>query len=589
MRPLPELFTRRSSRRLLRGIPSLLALAATACGGATPQGSFPTRDALSELAASGRPQQVFAQGSVDVDSFELVGPLPDAVDGSTTDAQGPWQKLLAGVVASRPGLVVASRAMECAARQTAAFVAAKNALPAQPLVRFIAARCGVPTGALAIAYRSGEAGDSTTDDALFQQWSPEVNKDLGDALGPGQRAAGIGFARAGKRAAVAVVTASRQVHLERVPLVPEEGKVVLEGELLGAGQSIRAMVTRGRFGFETCIRDIERALPRFRVECAVSQDDPSARVELASFEAGRELGDTVIDLRVHPAGELPGAYARAAAEGAEAAAGQVDAALLARINEVRKEAGLGEVRLADAQSRTAARLAPHYFAALNGHVAVKLADVVALGLLAGWDIVGAVREGHFTSMWLGTRAPASLVNAVLDSPFGRETLLDPSASMLAVGAVSDDAALGAILSTYSLFEPVKSDVAPAVVDRLSKLRGKIKRPAPQAVPELGAVIADTVARVEAGLSTNDGLERVLGKSAEAVRGSRVHAWVVTTSSVDKLEYPSDLLSKASLRLAVGVARYKPEGSPWTRLAVFFVTVEDPPANNTALAPLQPAL
>ncbi len=573
----------RRLRSALGLIPLTVALSTVACAGAAQPGTFPTRDQLSKLTAAPPPANVFDKQAVDVDAFELVAPLPDAVDGSAVNPEGPWQKLLTSTVASKPGLVVASTAMECAARQVAAFVAEKNALPAPPIVRFVASRCGVPTATLGLAYRSVEADEKVTEESLVDRWSPDVKKDLEGVLGAGNRAAGIAFARSAKRAAVAVVTASRVVHLSKVPLVPASGKVILKGELLNPAESIRAVVTRGRFGFESCVKDVDLVLPQFQIECDVSPDDPSARIEVAAFPAGRELGDTVIDMRVYPAGSAAQAYTRAGTEDKEAPLdpSTEGATLVARINAIRKEAGLAEVRLSVPQTHTAAKLAPYFFAAVSGKLEPTVADTVALGLLAGWEVEGAVREGHFTAMWLGHRAPTAFVQQTIDSPFGRETLLDPAASVIAVGSISDDTTLGAVFSTYSAIETTQTDTTSAVLARLSKLRGKIKRAAPEAVPELADAMADAVARVESGTHPKDVLDRVTNKSAEAVPGSRVASWMVTTTTVEKLEYPSDLLSKGSLRLSVGVARYRPEGAPWTKLAVFFVAVEEPAANNTA--------
>lgn len=56
---------------------------------------------------------------------------------------------------------------------------------------------------------------------------------------------------------------------------------------------------------------------------------------------------------------------------------------------------------------------------------------------------------------------------------------------------------------------------------------------------------------------------------------------MTATSVAKLEHPSELLSTPDLRLGVGVAHYKPAGSPWTKLAVFFVILKEPAPTNTA--------
>lgn len=576
------------ARRAAAVLPLVLALGATACGGAAAKpGNFPTREDLQQLAGAPPPKRVFDQNSVDVDSWELIGPLPDAIDGALAEDTDPWSKLLAGAAAAKPGLVVTSRAMACTARQVAAFVAEKDANPAAPLLRFMAARCGVPSGSIGTSYLSGEVPESTSDADLYSKWEAQMKDGLASTIGPGNRLAGISYSRKGKRAAVAIVTAARLAHVETVPLAPTDGKVFLRGELLNPAESIRAIVTRGRFGYELCIKDIEVVLPRFAIECPLSADDPTARVEVAAFPPGRELGDTALDVQVFPAGTLLQSYSRSAA-GAAAPPGDaaLGSALLDQINAVRKEAGLGAVRLSDAQSRTAAQLAPYYFAALSGGAEPTFADKVALGLLAGWDVDGMVREGHFTSQWSHHREPGALIEAAIASPFGRETLLDPAISLIAIGPVApkESAVLGAVFSTYALLDTSgKTDNTSAVLARLSKLRAKIKRPAPEAAPELDALLSDIAARVEGGLSLDEALERLTKKSLETISRGRVKAWVATASSVDRLEFPSDLLARSGLHLGVVVARYRPQGAPWTKLAVFFVDVDESPPLNTARA------
>ncbi len=61
---------------------------------------------------------------------------------------------------------------------------------------------------------------------------------------------------------------------------------------------------------------------------------------------------------------------------------------------------------------------------------------------------------------------------------------------------------------------------------------------------------------------------------------RVQVWMSQAGTVDRLEIPSDLLSLRSLNLGLGVVSHRPEGEPWARLVVFFVSVT-PPENRTA--------
>lgn len=568
-----------------------LAAAATGCGAPPKPGNFPTKAELDQIAAAPIPNRTFEKGTVDVEQWELLGPLPEAYDASAAPSDSAWGKLLDdGIVAmGKPGLVLTSAAMECLARQVAAFAIAKNAPPAAPLRAFMAARCGVPASSVSTDYMVTDVPEGTTEADILAKWKADITAEVPKAVGSGPRFAGIAFVLKDKRAAAAIVSSPRGTKLQTVPMVPVDGKVVLKGELLDPAESVRALVTRGKFGYETCIRDVDIELPKFTIECPVAADDASARVELAAFQAGRELGSTVVDVRVYPAGKPDTMYSHAAPknEPFPADAAGLSTALLASINGARKAAGMSEVRAASVQGATATRLAPYYFAGMNGGLDFAVADKVALGMLAGWEVDGMVREGHFSSEWGYERDVAAFVELAIASPFGRETLLDPGIAQIAVGPYLHDGVtgFGAMFGTYALLDTTgKTDNAAAVLARLTKLRAKIKRPAPDAATEVEAAVEDVVAKVQGGLSLDDALKRLTERSVDSISRGSVRSWCVVSSSVEKLEFPSDLLATPDVRLGVGVARYKPEGSPWTKLAVFFVMLKEPAPTNVAKAP-----
>lgn len=187
---------------------------------------------------------------------------------------------------------------------------------------------------------------------------------------------------------------------------------------------------------------------------------------------------------MYPAGkpEQPYAHAPASADGLPSGDAAISVVLLGGINAVRTEAALPGVRSAEAQSRTATQLAPYYFASRYGGDSA-VADKVALGLLAGWDVDGMVREGHFGAQWSYERDVAAFVEAAIASPFGREALLDPQAVQIALGPLvdKDNPGFGAVFGTYAMIDATgRTDNAAAVVARLTKLRGKISRPPPAA-------------------------------------------------------------------------------------------------------------
>jgi hypothetical protein len=403
-------------------------------------------------------------------------------------------------------------------------------------------------------------------------------------LSGGNRFAGLGFARVNDRAAVVLATAPRRAHLESTPLVAAGGTVVLRGELLAPAAHIEALVTHGRFGYTECAVDPSAALPRFSVSCAVAADDPSAWIEMAAFPAGRVLGDSVIEIQVFPSGEPDHAYAHApaAARGGPRDPASLTGAVVEHLNAVRRDAGLGPVGLSLAETRKAAVLAPHYFAALGGRGDVTVADTIALGLQAGWDVEGVVREGHFATGRSDAQSPDDLLDQACADPFGRRALLDPEIQAVAVGTVVAGDVLGAVISTYALVDPRRApDESGAVLSRLSRLRQAKRLAAPTAAAQFASILAKASQRVQAGQDPSDAMHWLLENAAEQAQGKRIHVWVAEALTMDRLELPADLLGERTLNLAVGVTHHKPGGEPWARFVVFFVTVDEPDAGNTA--------
>jgi hypothetical protein len=566
-------------------VTALFLLAGLAsCGGAST-GAFPSRGEIDTIAAAPLPSGGgLDDRSVDVPSWQLHGAPAEAIEVATANDPTPWGAMLASAAGARPGLVVASQAMACVAREAAAFVAERGALPAQPVRRFIAARCGAVSTDVWLSSQAGSVPAAVQEAEIVQKWGPQVQSMVQEGLQGGSRFAGVGYARLNDRAAVVLATSQRRAHVERTPVVAANGMFVLRGELLAPAAHIEALVTRGRFGYAECMLDPNAALPRFGVACPVAADDPSAWIEIAAFPAGRVLGESVVDVQVFPTATPDGLYLRVMPTVAfnTRDAGILTGVLLDRLNAVRRDAGLGLVRLSPAQTRKAAALAPHYFAAMGGHGDATVADKIALGLQAGWDVEGVVREGHFATGRAELQSPDDLVGQACASPFGRRALLDPEIQSVAIGTVTAGGVVGAVISTYSLDDPRRGpDESAAVLARLGRLRAARRLAAPAAVPQLAGLTAKVLERVRAGESPDDAMHWLLENAAEQMRGRRVHVWVSQATAVDRLDMPAELLREPSVALAVGVAHHKPEGEPWARLVVFFVTVEEQGPTNTA--------
>src|SRR5262249_41076756 len=116
-----------------------------------------------------------------------------------------------------------------------------------------------------------------------------------------------------------------------------------------------------------------------------------------------------------------------------------------------------------AQSEVATRLAPYYFSGLIGQAPQSIADLVALGMMAGWKVDGIVQEGTFAWAWLvESRDLGRLLSDALEDPGARASLLAHDADRIALGARFADPAgdaeaktdldfVAVIASTYTLF------------------------------------------------------------------------------------------------------------------------------------------
>jgi hypothetical protein len=582
----------RASARLL----SLsLSLAAIACS-SSPQGlprsvdssarsqpnPFPTRGALTRLAAVPVPARLFEDAGKDVPTWDLSGPLPDALEEVAHQASSPWEQLLTDAAAAWPGRPLVTEAMSCVARQNAAFYLENESLPAEPLEQFIAARCGAPTSNVGVGFQGAQVDDRISDERIFAEFPADGKKRIQALVQTGDRYAGIFFARKHGRVVIAMASSPRKVFLQKTPLVPDaEGKVVVRGELLQAAASVRAVINRGRFGYQACSPDPSVRLPQFAFTCAALREDEAAWLEVAMFPPGRIIGSSAFDVLVWPSGAPGKTYAKLT-RSKDAGAPDTGASfggMVQELNDIRRQAGLPLLRLAEQESQTAAQLAPHYFAAIGGAADDAVADQVALGLRAGWDVRGTVRYGTFISNWVQNAAGyGDVLRAALSRPFGREALLDPAAEQVAIGtvAVEKGQVLGAMFSTYALFDTYRHDNdIGIVIAQLTAQRAARRQRAPVPLPGVVSTDAARAAQsVQIGLKQPHEAMQLLLQSATERLGQDVQGWTLEASKLEDLKFPEEMLARPALSLAIAVAHYRRIDEPWGRFLMFFVA----PAN-----------
>lgn len=554
---------------------------------------FPTKLALEALREQPPPALGEAARFVDVPEWTLEGPFPEGWAYEPHPGPHPWAPELAAKLQARPGLTVASTAMHCVARELARFQLVHDGPPSLSLLTFIGGRCKAPAVQIQSRSISGTVPGSISDEELYQQWKGQL-AELHGLYGRGFEDVGLAFRREGEKVVFVVAAGQRKVHLTAVSSGEgPAGRFVVEGEVLEPAESLRALVNRGRFSTGDCA--VEVALPKFRLACDADPGDPEAWIELASFPANRVLGTTAALLLVSPAGDPMTGFVRSRYAEATlvASAEDIILGLDDAINRMREDAGLAPLAHEPAQSALAAQVAPFYFAATTGALPQHLADTVALGMRAGWQVNELVRYGLFTAAGsVGTNDLAYVLASAVERPFGREVVLDPHARRISIGSmwVPEHGFAGAVISTYALFdEEPASDLEAKVAQRISRLRSGAMRSPPQLSTGLSDFARGLAASVHRGERSPGAALNALMSRASTTWNAGVRGWVLEGQELDELELPPELAQVPQLEVALAVSVYRPADEPWGRYVVLLVWPDrgTTAARSTVFAPVVP--
>ena len=543
-------------------------------------GNFPSPEALESLRQKPHPGEVFDRGVHDVATWELRGPFPERAVVEPWSDESPASRALAEIARRRPGLVVPTRAMHCVAREIGLFYLAHDGAPPQALRRAIRGLCRATGPYVRFGYLSGNAPADASDADVLERWSEQVESTLRNQLVGGPRTAGVWLGRDGERVLLLVAAAERGVHLEPVADVARDGRLRIEGETLEPVREVNAVVGRGRLGFAFCSADPELELPRFAFDCSLDPGDRSAWLAVSLYPPERLIGKLGAELLLWPKGEVDPVYrrpsyvdSRQAWDEETAAAGFVEL-----LNEVRRRGELAPLELDPEQSETARELAPYFFEATLGHSEASVADLVVMGLLAGWSVDGIVRSGHFAASWTeGNNDVGRLLSEALDQPTSRSALMADDVERVAIGPVLEvndgTPAMAVIVGTYGLFsEEDHADHVAEVFERLTEARAERRQPAPRRLDELAELSMHAAGSVEAGVVPQDALRELLHASGAALNRS-VKGWVVETSELADVTFPEELLANRRVWVSIGVSSYRPEGEAWGRYVVLIVAAE----------------
>jgi hypothetical protein len=290
---------------------------------------------------------------------------------------------------------------------------------------------------------------------------------------------------------------------------------------------------------------------------------------------GRLLGRGALGLVLWPSGETDDVWRRPSIgkQVLVTADTDVEDAVTALVNGVRKEAGLAPLVLSEAQSVAARQLAPYYFASAFGMGVPQTGDLVILGLIAGWNVEGVVQAGHFASAFVVRSLDLDhLVATALEYPAGRRALLGPDVKRLAVGTVvrEDSEFVAGVFGTYAVFEEAAHDeAARRVIEELDAARAARGKPPVQHLTKVASLGRLAAGRVQSGEKPSDVLGELLRQSSQILHRS-VNGWFLDARDLARISFPEPLLERDHVEIAIGVSHHKPAGEAWGRYVVLIV-------------------
>jgi hypothetical protein len=470
----------------------------------------------------------------------------------------------------------------CAAREIARFYAAHGAFPDQQLQSHMAGVCGASVATFGVTVWSTPS-DTIVGTANRTKWHEAIAQQLGGWLPASMDLAGAAELSDGKTNVFAAAVATSTVIWEsKNTVVNATGEVELTGSVRSPAAFIYGVINSGAYGVRDCRTDPRVALPRFHLTCRLDDTDSAAWVGIQALPPGRVLARGVSRLLIRREGAplTFNAATKNLAPESVISATAFAKRVLALVNETRATAQLPALRLATRESKTSARLAPHYFESESAGETVV--DQIALGLMAGWEVRGTIRTGDFYSNQLsGSLDPKRWLGFMLDQPSARRVLLDPQARSIAIGADVRPGAqsIGALISTYTFYD---SDDHRADIERflsnLNQHRLDLGLPAVKvtSAPEVAIAVRGVKQHHDPEGALQTALEQVVNREQRDVEGYYIEA-----NDLAHVTFPEALL-RPSVTLAISAAHHRYPDAAWGTLTLLVVLLESSGPQHTAL-------
>jgi hypothetical protein len=561
-----------------------VAMVPAGCGGAVdrPIATFPSKDQLLKLAAQpAKPTPTIP--TVQVDRWTLASRIP--APGAPYPVEDAWDRMLVDGHAASSSQARLSAELRCASQEAARFYVEHGASPEDALREYLVLRCGATIATLTTRSLTVDVPDDVPDARVQEAYAKSYRELVGQALAGGSEV-GIGFARGRGRLAFYAFYGTPSGRLSVAPGLVSGSEVTLEGEAAPQAVFVMGLATKGKLGVSLCEPDSTVKAPAFRLRCPVADDDAQTRIDIEMRMAGDVLlrGSLYALVRRQADAGLVYESSPYGATAPSRSAGAFRGALVAGLNTARSEAGARPVEIEANESLDSDGLVAQYFdSSMRGDL--QAVDTMTLGLMAGWDVGGTIRDGGFYAQLApGSRSAGHWLASALASPAGRWSLLEPSMARVAIGTgLVGDQGVMALVTTYAFFE--SSDHRPdedAVFDRLVRARKERGVSPPTRVPS-DANMERALSQILINASTcsvalHDVMEHVAYTDHRAVRGMYVE-----TSDLKQLPFGDDLLAKGPVQVQVGVTHHKAPGGAWGQYAVLFLILGEPPTDTKEAA------
>jgi hypothetical protein len=550
----------------------------TAGGGAT-FGAVPLPAQAQVRTLATRAPTIVARETVvdDVIEWRLAGPLP--ASATVANASAPWssEPLEALVQSVAPSGTSTSEGVRCLAKEAARHALAHAGGLSPMLARYVAAACGLARQRSvrfwSVALPSATA--AVTELSAVTAMRDNLRDQLRPILASARGAVGVAMARDGAQVRVALVSGEDGVRFEPITVDPG-GTAIVRGEAIGASAQdrISVLVNLRQGGVRFCEAEPGVFAPRFAVRCPAPVDGAPEYVSVTRVPPGRMLSLGVGTALVGGAPEGALVWRRsAAAEVRFTDVERTNAALEAMVNERRRSIGLAPLTFSTAARRATCPLAPYTVGAMLGQSSVSDGELAVLGMMAGWDVPGRVREGNAGANSLSTRDGATLIAETLDLPLGRVSLLAPEASQASLcPVVVDGKFVGLAYASWATVDEANRRDTTALWTRIAEERRRAGAPALQRWEGAPNALSRALDSVDRGEAEPEAAMNVLTEAAVAEGNTSVRAMAFSlfTPSGAPLQVPAGLLDASITHAQIGATWYRAPGSAWAVRVVYVI-------------------